>query len=113
MKGTNLGEFQELVMLTIGVLYPEAYGVAIKDEIREKTGRKVTLSTVHAALNRLEKKSLIESSFGEATKIRGGKRKKYFTITAYGLKTLQETRDQRDQFWNAMPEQVFQVNWQT
>lgn len=112
MKGTNLGEFQELVLLTIGTLYPEAYGVGIKDEIREKTGRKVTLSTVHAALNRLEKKELIESSFGEATKVRGGKRKKYFKITAYGLKTLQETRAQRDQLWSAIPEQVFQVNWE-
>ncbi|MBO3700116.1 PadR family transcriptional regulator [Roseivirga sp. E12] len=112
MKGTNLGEFQELVLLTIGTLYPNAYGVGIKDEIRETTSRKVTLSTVHAALNRLEKKGLITSSFGEATKIRGGKRKRFFTITAYGLKTLQETRQQREQLWNAIPEQVFNVNWQ-
>ncbi|OEK03527.1 PadR family transcriptional regulator [Roseivirga sp. 4D4] len=111
MKGTNLGEFQELVLLTIGTLYPEAYGVGIKDEIREKTGRKVTLSTVHAALNRLEKKGLVQSSFGEATKIRGGKRKKYFTITAYGIKALEETREQREQLWNAIPKQVFQINW--
>lgn len=111
MKGTNLGEFQELVLLTIGTLYPEAYGVGIKDEIKNTTHRSVTLSTVHAALNRLEKKGLIESKFGEATNIRGGKRKKYFTITAYGLKTLQDTRAQRDQLWNAIPEQVFQVNW--
>lgn len=110
MKGTNLGEFQELVLLTIGTLYPEAYGVGIKDEIKETTGRKVTLSTVHAALNRLEKKGLITSVFGEATKIRGGKRKRYFTITAHGIKTLQETRAQRDQLWNAIPGQVFQVN---
>lgn len=112
MKGTNLGEFQELVLLTIGVLYPEAYGVGIKEEILAKTGRKVTLSTVHAALNRMEKKGLISSDFGEATSIRGGKRKRYFTITAYGLKTLSETRAQRDLLWNAIPEQVFQVNWQ-
>ncbi len=111
MKGTNLGEFQELVLLTIGTLYPEAYGVGIKDEIREKTGRKVTLSTVHAALNRLEKKGLVQSSFGEATKIRGGKRKKYFTITSYGIKALEETRAQREQLWNAIPKQVFQINW--
>ena len=111
MKGTNLGEFQELVLLTIGVLYPEAYGVGIKDEIREKTGRKVTLSTVHAALNRLEKKGLISSSFGEATKMRGGKRKRYFTISAAGVKTLQDVKAQREELWNAIPSQVFQVNW--
>ena len=104
MKGTNLGEFQELVLLTIGVLYPEAYGVGIKEEILAKTGRKVTLSTVHAALNRLEKKGLITSQLGEATSIRGGKRKRYFTITAYGLDTLSETRSQHDRLWSTIPD---------
>ncbi len=110
MKGTHLGEFQELVLLSIGVLYPEAYGVGIKEEIYAKTGRKVTLSTVHAALNRLEKKELIKSELGEATKIRGGKRKRYLTITAYGIKMLSESRAQREQFWNAIPKIVFDVN---
>lgn len=110
MKGTNLGEFQELVLLTIGVLYPEAYGVGIKEEIYAKTGRKVTLSTVHAALNRLEKKGLIKSELGEATKIRGGKRKRYLTITSYGIKMLSEARSQREELWNAIPRVVFDVN---
>lgn len=110
MKGTHLGEFQELVLLSIGVLYPEAYGVGIKEEIYAKTGRKVTLSTVHAALNRLEKKGLIKSELGEATKIRGGKRKRYLTITPYGIKMLSESRAQREQFWNAIPKTVFDVN---
>ena len=110
MKGTNLGEFQELVLLTIGTLYPEAYGVGIKEEILARTGRKVTLSTVHAALNRMEKKGLIKSEMGEATKIRGGKRKRYFTITAYGVKMLSEAKEQREALWNAIPEVVFRVN---
>lgn len=109
MKGTNLGEFQELVLLTIGILYPEAYGVGIKEEILAKTGRKVSLSTVHAALNRLEKKGLVESHFGETTQIRGGKRKRCFKITAYGLKTLEEARAQREELWNAIPQQVLQM----
>ncbi|GHE65860.1 MULTISPECIES: PadR family transcriptional regulator [Roseivirga] len=113
MKGTNLGEFQELVLLTIGVLYPEAYGVSIKDEIRKKTGRKVTLSTVHGALNRLEKKGLVSSEFGEATSIRGGKRKRYFTITSSGVKALEETREQREELWNAIPQQALQVKLTT
>lgn len=111
MKGTNLGEFQELVLLTIGALHPEAYGVAIKDEIYQHTGRKVTLSTVHAALNRLEKKDLVRSDLGEATKIRGGKRKRYFTITATGVKTLAEAKQQREALWNSIPEIVFDVRF--
>ena len=110
MKGTNLGEFQELVLLTIGALHPEAYGVAIKEEIFTHTSRKVTLSTVHAALNRLEKKGLVKSDLGEATKIRGGKRKRYFTITAYGIRMLSEAKQQREALWNSIPEIVFQVN---
>ena len=108
MKGTNLGEFEELVLLTIGALHPEAYGVAIKNEIRDFTGRSVTLSTVHSALNRLENKGLVSNEMGEATSKRGGKRKKYFMITAYGAKTLTEARAQREAIWKQIPESALQ-----
>ena len=111
MKGTNLGEFQELVLLTIGMLHPNAYGVAIKDELKKKTGRSVTLSTVHAALVRLEKKGLVQSEFGESTSKRGGKRKKNFTITAYGLKALRETKEQRESMWKQIPDVVFELKF--
>ena len=47
MKGTYLGEFEELVLLTVGVLFGNAYGVSIKEEVEAQSGRKVTLSTVH------------------------------------------------------------------
>lgn len=103
MKGTNIGEFEELIMLIVGVLYPEAYGVAIKKDILEQTGRKVTLSAVHSALHRLEKKGLLESKFGDATKKRGGKRKKLFVITTYGSKILNEVMSVRKHLWEAIP----------
>ena len=106
MKGTNLGEFEELVMLAVGVLFPKAYGVGIKEELLKQTGRKVTLSTIHSALHRLEKKGLLQSEFGEATNIRGGKRKKYFKITAFGARALKEARDIRDQMYNSIPKLV-------
>ncbi|MEQ8925035.1 MAG: PadR family transcriptional regulator [Fulvivirga sp.] len=102
MKGTNLGEFEELVMLAIGVLHPEAYGVSIKDEISVRSGRNVTLSAVHASLHRLEEKGFLESEFGEASNKRGGKRKKYFFITAYGAKALEEVKELREQLWADM-----------
>lgn len=111
MKGTNLGEFQELILLTIGALHPEAYGVAIKEEVHNQTGRKVTLSTVHAALNRLEEKGYVKSEFGEATSMRGGKRKRFFTITAYGVKALAEAKEQRETLWNSMPDVVFKLDF--
>ncbi|MEO1053258.1 MAG: PadR family transcriptional regulator [Bacteroidota bacterium] len=100
MKGSNLGEFEELVMLSIAVLFPKAYGVAIKEEINTRAGRRVTLSAVHAALHRLQEKGYLKSAFGEATQQRGGKRKKYFTIKASGAKALEEVRELREQLWS-------------
>lgn len=103
MKGTHLGEFEELVMLAVGALHPEAYGVAIKEEILQQTQRKVTLSTIHSALHRLKEKGLLNSHFGEATNIRGGKRKKYFTITAFGARCIREARDIRENMYGTIP----------
>lgn len=103
MKGTYLGEFEELVLLTTGVLYDEAYGVAIKKEIQGQTGRKVTLSAVHSALHRLEDKGFLKSRLGGATKERGGKSKRFFAITAYGKKSLEEARGMRDSLWSQIP----------
>ena len=56
MKGTYLGELEELVLLTVGILYPEAYGVGVMDELSAQTGRSVNISAVHAVLTRLEEK---------------------------------------------------------
>ena len=103
MKGTNLGEFQELVMLTVGLLYDDAYGVSIKDEIKEQTGRTVTLSTVHAALNRLEDKGFLNSRLGGATEERGGRPKRLFRVTAYGKQALEESRHMRNRMWDLIP----------
>ena len=109
MKGTHLGEFEELVLLVVASLYDEAYGVAVKKHIQEQAGRSVTLSTVHSALHRLQEKGFLDSRFGEASNSRGGKRKKIFTITAYGKKALQDAREMRDSLWNSIPKIVFEI----
>ena len=67
---THLGEFEEIVMLTIGVLYDEAYGVSVKNHIEEHLNRKVSIGALHTALYRLEKKGLLTSRLGEPTKTR-------------------------------------------
>ena len=103
MKRANIGEFEELVLLVVGVLYPEAYGVGVKNEILARTGRKATLSAVHAVLQRLQEKELLTSEFGQATQVRGGKRKKLFQITAKGSKVLSELRATRNQLWDEIP----------
>ena len=104
MKKYQLGEFEEIVLLTVGVLYNEAYGVAIKDEIETRLNRKVSVGAMQSALRRLEKKGFLDSREGEATKKRGGKPKRFFTITAYGKEALKYSQDVRTELWNSIPE---------
>ena len=108
MKGTNLGEFEELVMLTIASLDNKAYSVAICDEIEKNTGRKVKLGMVHASLNRLEKKGYVHSHLGEATKMRGGRRKRLFNVTQIGVRILHQAKEQRNRMWDLIPDFVLE-----
>lgn len=110
MKGTNLGEFEELVLLTIAALMAEAYSVAVCDELSKTTGRTVKLGVVHAVLNRLEEKGLIQSKLGEATNVRGGKRKRFYTLTIPGKAALVRAKEMRDQLWNRVPEFALKLN---
>ena len=103
MKGKNLGEFEELVLLTVAALLSEAYSVAICDELSSHTGRSVKLGVVHAVLNRLEEKGLVTSELGEATKARGGKRKRYYELTMPGKAALINAKAMRDQLWAKIP----------
>jgi len=103
MKGTYLGEFEELVLLSVAVLDGQAYGVSITDVIEDQANRSVTISTVHNVLYRLEKKGFVESYLGGATKERGGRNKRLFKITAEGQETLSYAKDLRNRMWGLMP----------
>ena len=107
MKGTNLGEFEELVLLTVAALMDEAYSVAVCDELTNHTGRSVKLGVVHAVLNRLEEKGLLKSALGEATKERGGKRKRFYQLTVPGKAALVRAKSMRDELWNMIPSLVW------
>ena len=100
MKSTNLGEFEELVLLTVVALYDEAYGVGVKEDLENRTGREVSVGALYSALNRLEKKGFITSKWGESTKERGGKRKRLFNISSAGKKALIQARSIREELWN-------------
>lgn len=104
MKGTHLGEFEELVLLAVAALAENAYAVAVKDEIEEKAERKVNISAIHSSLYRLEDKGFLESEVGGATSKRGGKSKRFFKVTAYGYKSLKESQSLRQSFWNIIPQ---------
>ncbi len=92
-----------MVLLTVAHLQGEAYAAVMLQDILQRTGRKVILSAVHVVLYRLEEKGLVTSSVGGATAERGGRRKRIFTITAYGIKTLSEIRQQREELWQLIP----------
>lgn len=103
MKGTHLGEFEELVLLTVGILDGNAYGISVLDEIEQHTGRKVSVSTIHTALNRLEKKGFVESYKGGASPIRGGRSKRLYRILMDGRLALSRVREQREKLWSLLP----------
>ena len=107
MRGAHLGEFEELVLLTAAVLDGNAYTVTIVEEIVESSGRKLTLSSVHTVLARLEKKGYLHSYMGGSTGERGGRRRRLYRITASGYQSLQEARDVRSKMWELMPKLSF------
>ena len=103
MKGNHLGELEELVLLTVGSLYNEAYGVAVMDEIRENAGRDMNISAVHAVLRRLEEKGLLKSHMGGSTNERGGRRKRLFSLTREGKLALDQSINLRQSLYERIP----------
>ncbi len=103
MKGTHLGEFEELVLLTIASLLDSAYSVAICDELAKHADRTAKLGVVHAVLNRLEEKGFVKSVLGEATAARGGKRKRFYMVTGAGKASLIRSKEIRDELWQKIP----------
>lgn len=106
MKKYYLGEFEEIVLLTIGILNKQAYGVSIKNEIEARLKRDVSMGGMHTALLRLEDKGYIRTSNGEATEERAGRPRKYFEITALGKRAIEHTKAQREELWKAIPKIV-------
>jgi len=104
----SLGEFEEVVLLTVAVLHGNAYGIAIKEDIEHRLKRSVSVGAMRTALKRLEDKGFLESEFGEATAVRGGKRKRYHTVTLHGKKALEQVMNSRKQLWSAIPKTAFQ-----
>ncbi len=109
MKGDYLGELEELILLTVGILYPEAYGVAVMDEIEKQAGRSLNISAVHSVLTRLEEKGLLKSKMSDPTEERGGRRKRIFLLTASGKRALEEANEMRTQLYNQIPKIALQI----
>lgn len=99
-----LGNFELIVMLSLMRLDEKAYGVPISREIEETIGREVALASVYATLERLESKGLVSSELGAPTSERGGRAKKYFHVTARGLREVRETRRVLRTLWRRLPQ---------
>jgi len=84
----NLGEFEQLILLAILRLRDDAYGVTIRAELAERTGRQVAPGAMYTALERLESKGLITSRMTDPTPLRGGRAKRQVTVTAAGREAL-------------------------
>jgi len=94
-------------MLTVGILYKKAYGVSIIVEIEERLNRKVSIGALQTALRRLEDKGYLSSELGEATSMRGGKRKRFYNLTTLGSRVLRETQQQRVELFKSIPRVAF------
>lgn len=104
MIETKLGEFEEVILLLTGILGDEnAYAFRIAEEFESQTGRAVSIGAVHSTLTRLEEKGFLKSEMGKSTAERGGRRKRIFTITAYGKKTLAGAKEFKQALWNQFP----------
>jgi DNA-binding PadR family transcriptional regulator len=109
-KGNYLGEFEELVLLSVASLYDQAYGVAVMQFIIDEAGRSVNISAVHEVLKRLERKGYLKSKMGGATNERGGRRKRYFTLTISGRKVLEDEMTLKMQLYNRVPNFSFKLS---
>ena len=88
-----MGELEQLILLAVIRLGDDAYGVRIREMIRERTGRDVSAGGVYTILARMEERDLVVSRVSESTHARGGRRKKFYTPTPEGRRVLQEAYD--------------------
>ncbi len=107
MSQHSLGEFEELVLLTVASQHDEAYGVSILESLEKELERKVNVSAVHVALKRMEEKGFVDSRFGGITEDRGGRRKRFYVITALGKRMLDEQYSLRNAIYKRIPKISF------
>lgn len=107
MKQYTLGEFEELVLLMVAALHDDAYGVSILENLERELGKKQNISAIHVVLKRMEGKGFVKSRFGGITELRGGRRKKYYVVTALGKRMLDEQHALRNGIYKRIPKISF------
>ncbi len=103
MKDHKLGEFEEIILIVVGILDDSAYAYRITEEYKSQSGRNVSIGSVHSTLERLLQKGFLTSEVSQPSATRGGRRKRIYSITAEGEKMLRTIRDFRISLWNQFP----------
>ena|SRR5689334_15967740 len=107
MSQHTLGEFEELVLLSVATQHDQAYGVSILESLEDELGRKLNVSAIHVALKRMEEKGFVKSRVGGITEDRGGRRKKFYVVTALGKKLLDTQHELRNSMYKRIPKISF------
>jgi len=97
-------DFEQQVLLAVWRLGEQAYGASVRDELEARTGRDIAQGAVYVTLVRLEKKNLLSSRLSDPTPVRGGKAKRFFTITPDGVDGVKAARVAMDRLWDGLPE---------
>ena len=110
MRGTHIGEFEEIVLLLVTILDKEAYVLKIQEELKEQVRRSISMGALHTTLTRLEKKGLLDSEMAGASSKRGGRRKRIYQVTAIGAKALHEVNQMRSMLWSQLRTYSLKIN---
>ena len=103
MARSFMGGLELVAMLAILRLDNSAYGVAISREIAEVTGREVALASIYVTLERLASKGLVVSELGATSPERGGRAKRYFSLTPRGRREVREAQRALTNLWQDVP----------
>jgi DNA-binding PadR family transcriptional regulator len=106
MSEIRLREFEELVLLSVLIAHPEAYGASLQQVLADQAGREVSLGAIYTALDRLAQKGLVTSELGDPTPVRGGRRKRHYELTPVGLEHVREARRIRERMWQKVAPEV-------
>ena len=98
----SLGEFEQTVLLAIAHLGDDAYGVPIRQEIEDRTGRTVAVGALYTALDRLEKKGYVRSEMSDPTPERGGRSRRHFWLRSAGAEALRRSRALMESMWRGL-----------
>lgn len=102
-----LGELEQSILLAVMRLGDGAYGLSIREELEQRAGRNLSHGAAYATLDRLVGKGYLESRLGDSTPSRGGKRKRYFSVTAAGVEALRVSREALISLWSGL-EEIFE-----